>query len=478
MPNPQDVLPLPPYSNLERYRKLAKELVKACKSGNENAIGEWANEWIEALAKLADRKPTLAEKTRDANRTESFAREKFSTNCALAAAQFVIARSHGFESWPKFVRHLEALAQKDSSIARFEAAADAIVTGKIALLKRLLKQDPALVHMRSTREHRATLLHYVAANGVENYRQKTPKNIVPITNLLLDAGAEIDATADVYGGGATTLGLAATSVHPELAGVQEALLQTLLDHGATIDQAHGAGNNDPVVMGSLANGRLKAAAFLARHGARLTLISAAGIGRLDLVKRYFNEDSSLKSFPAKQQLESALVYACGYGHTKVVEYLLTKGIDLATHTGNGQTALHYAVIGGHLDTIKLLLQHNPPLEAKNIYGGTALGQALWTAAHGGDSQTYIEIFETLIAAGAKLPPRHTPVNPQIDAWLEKHDSYAEPTWYWSEDEKPRDFTKSKETGITKLFGKIDFDPAYDYKAERGKRPKPGGDEEV
>lgn len=478
MPNPQDALPLPPRPSLERYRKLAKELVKAGKSDNENAISEWTDQWIETLARLASRKPTLAEKTRDANRTESFAREKLSTGCALADAQFVIARSHGFESWPKFVRHLEALAQTNSPVARFEAAADAIVTGKIAVLKRLLKQDPELVHMRSTREHRATLLHYVAANGVENYRQKTPKNIAQIAKLLLEAGADVDATADVYGGGATTLGLAATSVQPERAGLQEKLLQTLLDHNATIDQQRSAGNNDPAVMGSLANGRLKAAAFLARHGARLTPISAAGIGRLDLVRSYFNEDSSLKSFPAKQQLESALLYACGYGHTKVAEFLLTKGIDLATHTGDGQTALHYAVIGGHLDTIRLLLQHNPPLEAKNIYGGTVLGQALWSAAHGGDSQTYIAIFETLIAAGAKLPPRHAPVTLQIDAWLEKHGSYAEPTWYWSEDEKPRDFTKSKQTGITKLFGKIDFDPACDYKAERGKRPKPGGEEEA
>ena len=44
-----------------------------------------------------------------------------------------------------------------------------------------LRRDPALVRARSSRVccfdppvHRATLLHYVAANGVEAYRQKTP----------------------------------------------------------------------------------------------------------------------------------------------------------------------------------------------------------------------------------------------------------------------------------------------------------------
>lgn len=440
-PNPQDVLPLPSSPSLERYRKLAKELVKACKSGDENAIAAWTNQWIESLAKLTNKKPTLAEKTRDANRTESFARERLSTGCTLADAQFVIARSHGFGSWPKFVRHLEALARKDSSEARFEAAADAIVTGKIAVLKRLLRQDRQLVQMRSTREHRATLLHYVAANGVENYRQKTPKNIAQITNVLLKAGADIDATADVYGGGATTLGLAATSVHPELAGVQEELLQTLLNHNATIDLQRSAGNNDSAVLGSLANGRAKAAAFLASRGARLTLESAAGIGRLDLVGAYFDDDGNLKAAATKKQMESGFLYACGYGHTDVVEFFLKREVDQTIHGGDGQTGLHRAVIGGHLDTVKLLLQHNPPLEAKNTYGGTVVGQTLWSAAHGGDPENYIRIIEALLTAGAKLLSRHPPVNQRIDAWLEKHGSHAEPTWYWSEDEKPRDFAK-------------------------------------
>ena len=45
-PNPQSALPLPPRPSLERYKKLAKELVKACQSGDETAIGDWAEQWI------------------------------------------------------------------------------------------------------------------------------------------------------------------------------------------------------------------------------------------------------------------------------------------------------------------------------------------------------------------------------------------------------------------------------------------------
>jgi ankyrin repeat protein len=109
-------------------------------------------------------------------------------------------------------------------------------------------------------------------------------------------------------------------------------------------------------------------------------------------------------------MESGFLYACVYGHTEIVEFLLERGVDPASHGGDGQTGLHSAVIGGHIEIIKLLLKRNPPLEAKNIYGGTVLGQALWSAAHSNDTECYIEIIEMLIAAGAKLPPRHTPIN--------------------------------------------------------------------
>ena len=44
-PNPQDALPLPPRPNLERYKKLAKQLVESCKSGDEKAIGDWSEQW-------------------------------------------------------------------------------------------------------------------------------------------------------------------------------------------------------------------------------------------------------------------------------------------------------------------------------------------------------------------------------------------------------------------------------------------------
>jgi hypothetical protein len=413
-PNAQAALPLSRRPNLERYKKLVKDLVKACKS--DDTIVDWAEKWVESRS----REQVVRFVQREMHR------------CRVADAQSIIARSHGFDTWARFSKHLNGLNNKGSAVARFETAADAIIKGDIKTLKRLLREDPRLVQARSTRQHGATLLHYVSANGVEGYRQKTPANIVEIAELLLQAGAEVDAEADVYGGGATTLGLAATSVHPFRAGVQNPLLQLLLDYGAEIDHKTGAGNRQSSVLGALANGRPEAALFLAERGARLNLDAAAGVGRLDVVKSFFKN----KTKPGKKRLQSAFVYASGGGHKDVVEFLLNKGVDLADGGDDGQTPLHWAVIFGKLEMVKLLLKYKPPLESRNMYGGTVLGQTMWSAAHGGDPKVYAQIIKTLIAAGAKVPPRHVPVNKPIDDLLRRYGSEPEPTWYWY-GEKPK-----------------------------------------
>ena len=433
-PNAQDVLPLPRRPSVERYKRLATDLVAACQSDDENAIVAWAEKWVTTLAKqsgLEFTRPLLSIISRWTDKVAKFVRREISAHdgrCRLADAQLMIARSHGFTSWAKFSKLLNGLNKKHSTIARFETAADAIINGDSKKLKRLLREDPRLVHARSTREHAATLLHYVSANGVEGYRQKTPANIVEIAELLLQSGADVDAEADVYGGGATALGLVATSVHPFRAGVQNPLLQLLIDHGAEIDHKTGAGNRQSSVLGALANGRPEAAAYLAEHGARLNLDAAAGVGRLDVVKSFF--DGSRKSTPPQKRLQSALRYASAGGHKDVVEFLLSKGVDLAYGGRDGQTALHWAVIFGKLEMVKLLLQYDAPLESRNMYGGTVLGQTLWSAAHGGKPQVYAQIIETLISAGAKVPPRHVPVNEPIDDLLRRYGSEPEPTWYW------------------------------------------------
>src|SRR5690349_23337452 len=43
-----DALPLPSRPNLEQYKKQAKELHKACKSADPQALTAWLTRWLEA----------------------------------------------------------------------------------------------------------------------------------------------------------------------------------------------------------------------------------------------------------------------------------------------------------------------------------------------------------------------------------------------------------------------------------------------
>ena len=370
---------LPARPSLEQYKKQAKDLLESLQveyAGGDRAHPETRSWFCQIVA-----------------------RRSGGTQFVLADAQLVIAREHGFESWPRFAKHIEELTRASSPISNFEAAAGAVVAGDLAILNRLLRQDPGLARARSSRTHAAPLLHYVSGNGVEDYRQKTPANAVEVANTLLAAGAEVDAASDAYGGKATALGLVATSVHPWRAGVQIALLETLLDAGANID---GVAEGWTPLVAALRNGRGEAAEFLAQRGARLDLDGAAGVGRLDVVQSFFRPDGGLQVTATPAQMESGFVWACEYGRDSVVSFLLQQGIDLTAHANTGLTGLHWAVVGGQVETIKLLLGRGAPLEATNTYGGTVLGQAVWSAVHGDASIDYVPIVETLLAAGAKI----------------------------------------------------------------------------
>jgi Ankyrin repeats (3 copies) len=416
-----DAIPLPPRPNLEQYKKRAKDLVKACKSRDQGAIRAWARAWIETLVRLHSLTIGLPgaddpERRDPIDRTTASIEERVkqgnlatvgkpSTIATLANAQFFIARAHGFESWPKFAKHLQALNRETAAESQFEAAVEAIVAGDLATLQTLLQKNPQLSRARSTRTHRATLLHYVSANGVEDYRQRSPKNAVEVAKILLDAGAEVDAEANMYGGRDKTLGLVVTSIWPAKAGVLVALIELLLDAGAVVDGGDGPGG---AVNACLHNGRPEGAAILARHGASLDLEAAAGVGRLDVVKSFFNEDGSLKPTATKAQMEAGFMWACEFGQTRVVEFLLDRGLDPGTQV-HGMGGLHWAMVGGHLDTIKLLLARGVPLEAKNVYGGTALGAATWAVIHSDPvyrwpkvDTDWTAIIRTLLESGANV----------------------------------------------------------------------------
>lgn len=397
-PNPQDALPLPPRPDAEHYRKRAKALARACRTGTDR-IDSWAEEWVDAI--LDNIGGGAATERRDAPRRArqiaAFARERLTpAHCALTQAQFVIARAHGFASWPKLLHHLERLASVTSDLSAFEQAADAIVGGDLSALERLLAAHPRLVHARSSREHYATLLHYVSANGVENYRQRTPANIVAIACRLLDAGAQVDAEADVYGGGATTLGLVVTSSPPRDAGVQIAIADLLLDRRARVDTG--------VVRSCLMNGCPEAAAHMAARVASITLEEAAGIGRVDFVAERFEPPGS----PPLAEAAAALMMASWYERLEVVRLLLDRGVDVAARApDDGSTALHIAAYQGSAALVAMLLQRGAPIDVVDgRYHTPPLAWALhaWLVDGRGGVEGYRRVLHMLADAGADVKP--------------------------------------------------------------------------
>jgi ankyrin repeat protein len=361
---------LPYESKLDAYERVAEVLFEAVKSGVPAAL--WRFKWEH---------PKFRGKTPADVRAAAL---------ELADAQLVVAHVYGFESWSDLAE-FAAAATTDGPVRRFEEAVEAVVAGKVAALQAVLSDDPELVRTRSSRRHHATLLHYIAANGVENSRQTTPSNAVEVARLLLDAGAEVDALADMYDQKCTTMSMLVSSSHPADAGVQTSLAELLVDYGAALE---GPGSEwKSAVMTALQFGYLETAKALAKRGEPTNhLVVAAGLGLVDDVARLFPGTD-------EKSRHAAFALAAQHGHADVVRFLLDAGEDPSRYNPEGfhshSTPLHQAVLAGHMEVARLLVERGARLDVKDaIYQSTPLG---W-AEHGGQT----EIADYLRTVGA--PP--------------------------------------------------------------------------
>jgi len=216
----------------------------------------------------------------------------------------------------------------------FERAADAVVAGDLDTLRQLLDDTPDLARARSPRPHRATLLIYCGANGVEGVRQRTPPNAPAIAQLLLERGADPNASCRLYGGGSTTLGLLLTSVHPKAAGVDGNLVRVLARFGARV------GLND--LMYAIETGAPSSAAALVEAGVPVSnAFAAAGLDRVEMLAD-----------------------------------CLADGADVnGRYTGWSSTPLHAAAGMGQVEAVRFLLACGADPTLRNVWGGTPAGTA-------------------------------------------------------------------------------------------------------
>jgi ankyrin repeat protein len=379
--------PLPFQAPLREYRAQAADLLDAWRAGDASAMRIVTHTHPRFLNPAF---PWLPKGLPEAEiRSEAF---------DLPDAELTVARAYDFENWARLAEHVAAVTDEGSDVWRFEAAVEAVVHGDLDTLDSLLRGHPDLVNARSTRVthfdppvHRATLLHYVAANGVEGYRQKTPANAVAVAKMLLSAGAGPDALASMYGGQHATMSMLVSSSPPAQAGLQVALVDTLVDFGAKLEAAGSGGWASPL-MTALAFGFAAAAEALVRRGARVdTLAAAAGLGRVA-------EARVMLAGASPDDRHRALVLAAQQGHAEVVRILLDAGEDPNRYNPDGNhahsTPLHQAALSGHEDVVRLLVTRGVRLDMKDrIYESTPLGWAL----HGGRAG----IAEYLRAHGAE-----------------------------------------------------------------------------
>jgi ankyrin repeat protein len=380
--------PLPFRSPLQAYAAQADALLEAWRAGDPDAT-RFVREHHPRF--LDERIPWLPKRLSD-DEVRKVALDR-------ADARLATARGYSFQGWERLAEWVEAVARDGSPVARFESAVEAVVTGDLPGLERLLREDPGLVRARSTvvthhdpPVHGATLLHYVAANGVEGYRQKSPKNAALVATRLLEAGAEPDALASMYGGRCTTMSMLVSSSPPAEAGVQVALVDALVDHGASVE-ASGSGAWTSPLMTALAFSFGDAAEALVRRGAQVeTLAAAAGLGRLAEARRL------LAAAPPEDR-HRALALAAQHGHLEVVRLLLDAGEDPDRYNPEGNhahsTPLHQAVWSGREAVARLLVERGARLDIRDtIYQGTPLawaeyggraGMAAWLRSRGAEA---------------------------------------------------------------------------------------------
>jgi ankyrin repeat protein len=298
--------------------------------------------------------------------------------------QLALARWYGYRDWSALTELVSAIERRDPGVFPFEQAVEAVIHGDEPALAALLQAHPTLVSARSSRvtsqqqpRHRATLLHYLAANGVENYRQVSPPNAPAIARLLLRAGADPNALASMYGGEYPTLPLLVSSTPPAEAGVQIPLLETLLDFGADLEGSAGGPWASPLRT-ALAFSFSGAAQALVRRGAKVDCLSvAAGLGRLP-------EARALLPAADAAERHRALALAAQLGHTEAVRLLLDAGENPDRFNPEGlhshATPLHHAALAGHLEVARLLLAAGASPTTKDLlWQATPQG---W-AEHGG-----------------------------------------------------------------------------------------------
>jgi ankyrin repeat protein len=342
---------LPARPNLEQYKKQAKDLAKEC------ALGV-----TDALARVRKHHPRFSEASEDSREPR----------VALADAQLVIAREHGFESWPKFAAHIttanleRSVASLDDPVAAFIRAAcvprnDAHISGTLEEAELILARYPqvgrANIYTAAIRADEAAVRSFLAGDAASATKTGGPYEWDALTHLCFSRYLRIDrARSDAF--------------------VRTA--RSLLDSGASANtgwyEMIDHPNPRPVLESAIYG-----AAGIAQHEGVTRLLLEYGADPNDEETPYHAAEgydhAVLKALLESGKLNSAsmttLLLRKGDWHdTEGIRLVLEHGADPNAMAFWKNSALHHAVLrDNRLANIALLLDHRGDPLLKNLHNG-------------------------------------------------------------------------------------------------------------
>jgi len=244
----------------------------------------------------------------------------------------------------------------------------ASASGHVDIVKTLIKDFSADVNIQDK-------------DGISALMEASIMGHVKVVELLLQAGAEVDATTKSQ---VTALWLAAGENKLDV-------MKVLIKKGAdsTVTRVDGL----TALMTAAHAGHVESVKFLIQNGANIravdkdgltALMNAAEHGSVEVLKLIAdasNKDSEYINLKSKTGF-NALIIAAANGKTDAVKYLIHDArADVSIVADNGVTSTMYAASLGHVETLKVLVQDGKAdIHTLHSNGGSALLEACTAGA--------------------------------------------------------------------------------------------------
>jgi ankyrin repeat protein len=364
--------------NVEQLKKQAKELVRSAREGDATAVARFGDlpmrlasaqlvlarehgysSWP-ALVRVEVEQPFHDDIEYYEGRADGIATVN---DVSVAEARRDLAGRHGFSSWAALKRHVVTLASGEKPPPPFVLAYRALEAGDRERMVELLDAHPDLVEMRGT-------------NGNDLFGMA---NEIEITRLLLERGADVNRGND-YGW---------TKLHHAGYSNDSGLARLLLDAGARLD-LYARGDGGTPLIAALFWGHREVAEHLGLEPGNLRV--AAGLGKVDMTDELVGTPAAGEhrgfyrphgGFPPwtpsddpQEIVDEALVWGAKADRVEAIDRLVELGARVESDPYRG-TPLSWAAANGRVGAIRRLVELGGDVNGPTTFGGPSHGQGVF-----------------------------------------------------------------------------------------------------